>query len=84
MLVLCVVVDFLAQVSDGIREDAFPEVFVDVSAAAALSFDQVAGNVKESPDLEGAVDETKRSDSDGLDEGADGDAVDEDEDPQKD
>lgn len=77
------VVQLLAQVADGVGEDAFSEVFVDVSAAAALGLHQVAGDVKEAPDLEGAVDEAERSYSDGLDECADRDAVDEDEHPKQ-
>lgn len=77
------VVELLAQVSDGVGEDAFPEVFVYVSAVAALSLHQIARDVKEAPDLECAVDEAKWSDSNGLDESAHRDTVDEDEHPEQ-
>lgn len=68
LLLIC---QLFLQVSDGIGELAQSEVSIDVSSVPSLCLHLIARDVQESPDLEDAVNEAKRADSQGSDEGTD-------------
>ena len=78
-----IISNLFLKVSDGIGENTFSEISIHVFATAALCFDQISRNIKETPDLEGAVDQRERAYSESVDKSADWDVVDEDENPEK-
>jgi hypothetical protein len=66
-----IVSNLFLKVSDGIGENTFSEISINIFATAALCFNQISRNIKEAPDLESAVDQRERAYSESVDKSAD-------------
>lgn len=75
--------EFVPEVTDGVGEDALPEIRVNILSRPPSRLHQIPWNVQETPDLEQQVDQAQRSDSQWIHEGAHRYPMDEDEHPEQ-
>ena len=71
------------EITNWVGEKTFSEVCVDLLTGSAWSFNQIAWNIKQSPNLKKEVDQAERSDSQSFNKCSNWNSIDKDENPKE-